>query len=191
MIEAPELMTADELLAYEAPNKRVELVRGQLIVREPPGSLHGSVIFELSVAIGTYLRDTNPRAGRAFAGDTGFWIVRDPDTVRAPDFAYVRSERLENGVVPVGYLKFGPDLAVEVSSPTDRTGAVLQKTGQWLEAGCELVWVIDPQRRSAQVYAADGSIALLDEDDALDGAGVLPGFRVRLGDLWSDITADV
>lgn len=186
MIEAPELMTADELFAYEAPNKRVELVRGRLLVREPLGSLHGSVIFELSGILAAHLKTIHPRAGRAVAGDTGFWIVRDPDTVRAPDFAYVRSERLENGGIPVGYLKFAPDLAVEVRSPTDRTGAVLQKVGQWLDAGCELVWLIDPERRSAQVYAADGSVALLGADDALDGAGVLPGLQVRLGALWPD-----
>ena len=74
-----------------------------------------------------------------------------------------------------------PDLVVEVLSPDDRPGETLAKVGDWLEAGARLAWVIDPQRRLARVYRADGTESLLAESDALDGEDVLPGFNCPLG----------
>nr|WP_310572016.1 Uma2 family endonuclease [Gemmatimonas sp.] len=123
---------------------------------------------------------------RVLMGDPGVWLARDPDTVRAPDLAFVSRDRLVDGAVPDGFLTVIPDLAVEIRSPTDRTGALLQKVGQWLDAGVAMVWVIDPVRRHAQCYAADGTIALVGEHDAIDGGAVLPGLRIPLASLWSD-----
>jgi Uma2 family endonuclease len=76
-----------------------------------------------------------------------------------------------------------PDLAVEVLSPGDRPGEVLGKVGDWLRAGCRVVWVIDPERRQVRVYRTDGSESVLGESDALDGEDVLPGFSCPLADL--------
>ncbi len=180
------LMTADELLAYDAGGRRTELVRGQLVVREPAGGAHAGVLFELSVAIGLYLRTPQAVAGRVLVGDPGVWIARDPDTVRAPDLAFVSRERLSDGVLPERFLTVVPDLVVEIRSPTDRTGALLQKVGQWLEAGVTTVWVIDPARRNAQCYEGDGIVVLVGEQDTLDGGTVLPGLRIPLASLWSD-----
>jgi len=178
-------MTANELLAYDACGQRTELIRGQLVVREPAGGAHAGVLFELSVAIGVYLRIPHAAAGRVLVGDPGVWLAHDPDTVRAPDLAFVSHERLSGGVIPEGFLTVVPDLAVEIRSPTDRTGALLQKVGQWLEAGATAVWVIDPPRRSAQCYERDGTIILLGEHDTIDGGAVLPGLRIPLATLWS------
>jgi len=179
-------MTADELLAYDAGGQRTELIRGQLVVREPTGGAHAGVLFQLSMAFGLYLRTPNAAAGSVLVGDPGVWLARDPDTVRAPDLAFVSRERMKGGVIPDGFLTVVPDLAVEIRSPTDRTGALLQKVGQWLEAGVTTVWVIDPTRRNAQCYAVDGSIALLSEHDTIDGAPVLSGLRIPLTSLWSE-----
>lgn len=187
MIDAPALMTADELLHCAVPVGRTELVRGRLVVREPPGSAHGSVQIELAVALSMHLRSNDPNAGRVLGGDPGFWIQRAPDTVRAPDVAFVSRERLAGQPLPDGFLACAPDLAIEIRSPTDRSGDVLQKVGQWLAAGCVLVWVIDPRRRSAQHYAADGTVLLLSDDDALDAAPVLPGLRIPLTSLWQGL----
>ena len=188
MIPAPMVMTADELLMLRMPDKRTELVRGRLLVREPAGFWHGDVAARALVAISNYLAaDRSSQAsgvacGRVVAAETGFTLQRNPDTVRAPDVAYIRAERLPSGA-HVGFADFAPDLAVEVLSPSDRPGEVLAKVADWLTAGTVLVWTIDPERRRARVYRADGSDAVLGAADYLDGEDVLPGFRASVSEL--------
>jgi Uma2 family endonuclease len=75
-----------------------------------------------------------------------------------------------------------PDLAVEVLSPDDRPGEVLEKVADWLKAGCRLVWVVDPERRLARIYRADGSETHITHEGSLDGEDVLPGFRQPLAE---------
>ena len=82
-----------------------------------------------------------------------------------------------------GYAPFAPDLAIEVLSPDDRPGEVLAKVGDWLDAGTRLVWVVDPVRRLARIYRADGTESFVGESDALDGEDVLTGFRRLLADV--------
>jgi Uma2 family endonuclease len=121
-------------------------------------------------------------AGELLAAETGFTLFRNPDTVRAPDIAFVRRERIpgETG----GFPHMAPDLAVEVLSPDDRPGETLAKVGDWLEAGTQLVWVIDPERRVARIYRLDGTESVLAETDALQGEEVLPGFSCRLSTIF-------
>lgn len=189
MVATPVEMTADELYRYDLPNKRTELVRGRLVVREPTGGPHASLLFELSVIIGTHLRATDPSVGRVLVGDPGFWIERFPDTVRAPDLAFIRRERLPGGRVPDGFFEGVPDLAVEIRSPSDRAGDLHDKLAQWLNAGVTLIWVIDPKRRSAMQVDSSGTITLLRAGDTLDGSPVLPGLRVALTALFEDDAA--
>lgn len=174
------LMTADELLHLNLPNKRTELVRGVLIVREPAGYQHGEVAMAIALSLGRFLAD-HP-LGRLVAAETGFILERGPDTVRAPDVGFVSNAR-RPASLPRGYADFTPDLAVEVLSPDDRPGEVLEKVGDWLKAGARLVWIVDPIRRVARVYRADGTQAELGPDDALDGEDVLPGYLGRLADF--------
>ena len=159
------VVTAEELLYLNLPDKQTELVRGSLIVREPPGYQHGLVALEIARLIANHAADHS--LGVAVAAETGF-ISQG----RAPD------------PPPTGYLTLAPDLAVEVVSPNDRAGEVQGKVSDWLTAGSRLVWVIDPVRRRAVIYRADGSVALLAEHDALEGEDVLPGFGCPLTDLW-------
>lgn len=186
-----ELMTAEQLLGYEMPGKRVELVRGKIVVREPPGWHHGELTVRLSVALGTHLDREQAEhgwplsRGRLAAGDPGFTLSRGPDTVRAPDVAYVSRER-HPARMPNGYPELAPDLVVEIRSPSDRPGALLAKVGSWLDAGTQLVWIIDPARMSASVYRANGTQALHTEADVLDGEDVLPGFTIALRDLFTE-----
>jgi Uma2 family endonuclease len=173
-------MTADELLRASIPNKRTELVRGVLVVREPPGGRHGFVAMNLGVELSTYVRSTG--AGAVFAAETGFKLATDPDTVRAPDVAFVARERVPDALTR-GYPALAPDLAVEVLSPDDRPGAVLAKVADWLSAGTRLVWVVDPERRLARVYRADGSESVVTAREALAGEDVLAGFRCGLATI--------
>jgi Uma2 family endonuclease len=170
-------MTADELLRTHVPDKHVELVRGVLVVREPAGFRHGAVSATLTKLLAQHV-DTN-RLGLVLAAETGFKLAADPDTVRAPDVAFVSRERLPDPE-HLGYPALAPDLVVEVLSPGDRPGETLAKVGDWLNAGARLVWVVDPGRRVARVYRQDGSETLLTEGEVLNGEDVVPGFECLL-----------
>lgn len=178
---AQALLTAEELLRLNLPNKRTELVRGMLIIREPAGYQHGDVAARLLVAIGNHLQQHG--LGRAFAAETGFTLFRGPDTVRAPDVAFIGNARLPEKP-PRGFAEMAPDLAVEVLSPDDYAPEVLEKVADWLKAGTKLIWVVDPIRLNARVYRGDGSETLLGKTDALDGEDVLPQFTLALGPLF-------
>ena len=179
-VAAMPLMTADELLRTSPPNKRSELVRGVLVVREPAGGRHGHVTARLTKRLMDVVDAGG--LGHVFAAETGFLISTDPDTVRAPDVAFVGRARLPDPDVP-GYPALAPDLVVEVASPGDRPGEALTKVGEWLTAGTRLVWVVDPARRQARVYRSDGSEAVLGEGEPLEGEDVVAGFTCRLGEI--------
>lgn len=174
------LMTADELLLLRIPDKSTELVRGRLVVREPSSTYHGRVQSTLNVLVGGFVH--THRLGAVFGQDTGFRIASDPDTVRAPDLAFVTRERVSL-IPPRGYAAMAPDLVAEIVSPDDRPADVLAKVAEWLEAGVAIAWVIDPERKTAQVYRADGSMAVIGADGCLDGEAVLPGFTCAIDEL--------
>lgn len=180
MSSTAELMTAHELLHLNLSDKRTELVRGRLIVREPAGWAHGIVAMKIGTKVAAHVDQSG--AGVVLAAETGFKIESDPDTVRAPDVAFVTRERapLES---TRGFPALAPDLAIEILSPDDRPGEVLAKIGDWLSAGTKLVWVVDPARRLARVYRSDGSEDTVTADGALEGEDLLPGFSCSLASL--------
>jgi Uma2 family endonuclease len=173
------LMTAEDLLQPGVP-ERADLVRGVLVVYEPPGFRHGEITARLTIALGSYVATRH--LGRVVAGDAGFKLQSSPDTVRGADIAFVSWERMPQQS-PVGFPATGPDLVVEVLSPEDRAGEVLAKVGDWLEAGARLVWVIDPGRRIARVYRHDSTESAVTADGQLDGEDVLPGFSCPLAEI--------
>lgn len=181
-----DLMTAEQLLQTPVPNMRTELVRGRLMVREPASHRHGEVAARILTRLAVWLeadqvrRDAPHALGYVLAAETGFTLARDPDTVRASDVAFVRWDR--RPASGRGYPEMAPDLAVEVLSPDDRPGEALAKVADWLRAGTSLVWTIDPERRIAQSYGADGTTTVVGEAGALDGGVVLPGFTLMLAD---------
>ena len=176
------LITADDLLRMSIPDKQLELLRGVLVVREPPGMEHGLVSGRMFRRLDEFVE--RHALGVVLPQDTGFKIAVDPDTVRAPDVAFVSAERTPREVTG-GYPELAPDLVAEVVSPGDRPGDVLAKVGAWLVAGTRLVWVVDPRARQVQIYRADGRLSLLGPADTLDGEDVLPGFSCPLEELWA------
>jgi len=174
------LLTAEELFHVHIPDKRVELIRGVLVVRDPAGLRHGRVALEVARRLANHVEAE--RLGRVYAADTGFTLSRGPDTVRAPDVAFIAQQRLIDPE-PVAYPDLAPDLAVEILSPGNRPGEMLAKVADWLSAGTRLVWVVDPERRVARVYREDGTEALVSADGTLAGEDVVPGFVCTLGDV--------
>lgn len=174
----PIPMTAEQLLHVSYPDKVTELIRGQLVVREPPGTRHGAIASRLTYFVTDFVYRN--QLGVVFAQDTGFHIESNPDTVRAPDLAFLAEERAA-AIKNRGYARVAPDLVAEVLSPDDRPGEVRDKIADWLAAGVELVWVIDPRRRAADVYRLDGRVS--NGETQLDGENVLPGFARAVDEL--------
>ena len=181
------LVTAGELPAlsarFSARGKRTELVGGGLVVMAPAGGRHGQVAHTLALFIGVHVR--NRSLGRVFAAETGFVLRRDPDTVRAPDVAFVARGRLGVEETPAGFLELAPDLAVEVVSPGDSTAAIRDKVRDWLDAGTRLVWVVRPRTRSVDVHRPGRPAETLRDGDVLEGGSVLGDFAVPVRDLFA------
>ncbi|HEY0778143.1 MAG TPA: Uma2 family endonuclease, partial [Gemmatirosa sp.] len=180
-------MTLEEFLALpDAP--RAELEDGVFEVVPPAGGPHGAVNALLLFRLIGYVRER--RLGMVYDSSTAFVLRTQPPLVRSPDVSFVRRDRIDPSVRP-GSVPLAPDLAVETLSPSERAGKIQRKVEEYLEHGTELVWLIDPQHRTATVYTRGGGVRWLHEGDALDGGDVLPGFSVPLAFLFEDLAPPV
>jgi Uma2 family endonuclease len=181
MATVEHITTAEQLL--HAPELgRCELVQGELIMMSPAGSRHGAIAAWIGHLLLEFVR---PRGlGAVLGAETGFKIASDPDTVRAPDAAFICAERVGE-TLPQGFFPGAPDLAVEVLSPDDRASEVLAKVEDWLGAGCRAVWVIDPRTCTVAVYRAGGDGVILKAADTLTGGDVLPGLQLPVANLFA------
>ena len=182
MAVSTKLMTADELLMLPDDGKRYELIEGVLNEMPPPGTTHGLTAMRAGAILFNFVRQRD--LGEVFAAETGFILSTNPDTVRAPDAAFVAAERLPTGDLPVGYLRLAPDLVVEVVSPSDTASELQSKVCTWLDAGCRLVWVVYPATRSVTVYRSREDVRVLGADDVLDGGPVFDGFSAEVRELF-------
>ena len=183
MAITPKLMTADELWQLPDDGMRHELVRGELRTMPPGGLEQGDRSSVLDGSLGQYVRVH--KLGRVFTNEPGFVLTTDPDTVRAPDLAFIRAERLQETGVPAGYYRGGaPDLAVEVISPNDRYTEVEEKVAEWLAHGTRLIFVVDPRRKVVAVHRPDRPTRTLGMDDVLDGEDVVPCWSLAVRDLF-------
>ena len=178
-------MTADELLAMPDDGYRYELVKGELTRMAPTGHKHGIVTMDIAGPLHQHVRENN--LGAVYGAETGFIITQNPDTVRAPDVAFVRRARLERAGDVKSYWIGQPDLAVEVVSPGDTVAEVEEKVAEWLEAGTGAVWVVSPKLRTVTVYRSLTDIVTLTERDTLDGGNVVLGFRLPISQIFRDI----
>jgi len=174
------ITTAEQLL-QAGDIGRCELLRGELTRMIPPGCEHGRIAMNLGASIATHVRAHD--LGAVFAAETGFLLARNPDTVRAPDVAFVLASRLPGP--QRGYFPGAPDLAVEVLSPDDRPGYVREKVAEWLEAGTRAVWVVDPRTRAVTVHEPDKQPSVLDDTDIVHGGDLLPGFELAVADVFA------
>jgi Uma2 family endonuclease len=181
---ATKLMTAEELLQLpRGRGKRYELVKGELITRAPAGGEHGRMAMDLGYFLNDFVRKN--QLGVVFAAETGFIIRRNPDTVRAPDAAFVSHQRLKkHGLPTIGYYPCAPDLVVEVLSPNDGDDEVATKTNEWFEGGARMVWVVNPKRKTVAVFTTPHDAKELTIDDTLGGDPVLPGFTLPLKEIF-------
>jgi Uma2 family endonuclease len=180
-----KLMTADELLAMPDDGFCYELIKGELIkVSPPPGHEHGLVAMNLASPLYEYVK--NKKLGKVYAAETGFLLEQNPDTVRAPDVAFVRGERFEEAGPIKGYWIGAPDLAVEVLSPSDTVRKVGGKVAHWLESGARSVWIVSPKMHTVTVYHSLNEIEVLTKNDTLDGGDVVPGFQIPIAEIFAE-----
>jgi Uma2 family endonuclease len=181
VVPADKLLTPDDLLAL-SDEKRFELVEGRLVERNM-GNLASSVGANITIVLGAYVKANH--LGEVFNSEAGFRLSpNSPATVRKPDFSFVKRGRLPDDTPSSGYDALAPDLAVEVLSPNDLVIEVDAKREEYLRAGVRLIWIVNPDTRTMQVYRADGSTSLLREHDELSGEDVIPGFSCRVSSIF-------
>jgi len=175
-------MTAEELRRLPADGMRHELVEGELRTMPPSGGEHGITVVNITTPLANHVK--SHRLGVVCGAETGFYLRRDPDTVRAPDTAFIRAERVAREGVPKSFWKGGPDLAVEVMSPDDRVMEVEDKVQEWLAGGALLVWVINPRRKTVTVHRPGANPVVLSQKDTLEGGDVVPGFQCPVAAIF-------
>ncbi len=182
MTVAQQLVTAEQLLQMPDDGYRYELVEGELRRMSPAGHQHGRIILNLSAPLHHYVRTHH--LGAVYAAETGFQLASDPDTVRAPDVAFVRQERVDAAHEVTGYYPGAPDLAAEVVSPHDLYTEVEEKVITWLDSGTSMVLIVNPRKRTITVYRSRSAIKVLSENDELEGADVVPGWTMPVRDVF-------
>ena len=178
----PKLLTAEDLLRLDSKGVKGELIRGEFCETMSSGGEHGEVSSKFIAYLTVFV--TPRRLGRVSGTDAGVLIERDPDTVREPDAMFISAERMPLTVRARGYYEVIPDIVAEVKSPSDSRREVNDKARMWHNCGVPLVWAAYPETRTIDVHRADGTITTLREDDILDGGEILPGFTVRVSDVF-------
>ncbi|HEX6121925.1 MAG TPA: Uma2 family endonuclease [Ktedonobacterales bacterium] len=183
MAAQPRLITAEEFAALPRAGLRLELIRGEIIAMPPAFVDHGGVAGKLHILLGRYVLDHH--LGRVYSAETGFLITRNPDSILAPDIAFISSERLTPELTAPRWGVLVPDLVVEVVSSGDRPTRVAEKTPLWLDAGVRLLWIVYPPRQSIEVHRSGQVPITLTSNDTLAGEDVVPGFSVPIIEIFT------
>lgn len=175
------VVTPEQLLKLPDGN-RYELVDGQLVERTMSME---SAFAATQIASRLVAHVATTEEGLVFNSDASYQCFgEEADRVRRPDVSFIRQGRLSAEQFREGHCRIFPDLVVEVASPNDLYYDVQHKVQEYLTAGVTMVWVVDPPERSVMVYRRGGPVERLEENDQLSGDPVLPGFAVRVGDLF-------
>ena len=175
------LITAEEFAEMTGDGLH-ELVRGEVVEMPTPGARHGEIATQMSFLLKAH---TTPRdLGKVLSNDAGYILERDPDSTRGPDVSFIRRDRVPAGGLPDGPFPGPPDLAVEVLSPHDRIGDVDDKIDMYLAAGCPLVVILHPKRRTATLHRPNVDPHVVREPELLDLSGIVEGFRCTLAEIF-------
>jgi len=175
-----QITTAKQLFA--ANLQHCELIGGELVMISPASFDHGRFASKIVGALENHV--ARQALGVVTTAEAGFQIAHNPDTVRAPDVAFVHANRIPCGGVR-GFFQGAPDLAVEVLSPNDRPVEVAAKIHDWLRAGSTAVWIVDPENRTVTVHGDGNEAVVLTASDTLQGDDVLPGFSMPVAMIFA------
>jgi Uma2 family endonuclease len=176
-------MTAEQLAQLSPEASRGELIEGEFVAMSPAGQMHGEIAGNLFGILWNFVKPK--KLGNLYAAETGFVLKRQPDTVRAPDVAFVRAERLSAATPPTGFFDGPPDLAVEVVSPSETLAEIEGKLLDYLENGVQVVWIVYPTTRTITIYYSLTAVRTLTINDTLDCEKLLPGFSVPVQEIFA------
>jgi Uma2 family endonuclease len=179
-------MTAEELEALPENGVDRELIRGQL--REKPMTMRNKDHSAAIILLGHYLmgwleRQPEPR-GRIVGGEAGFVLSRNPDTSVGIDVAYVSPEVIARTPKSAAFFEGPPILAVEIVSKSETEGDLDEKIDLYQESGVQLVWIVNPKRRTVLAFARGEEPVLFNVRQELSGEPHLPGFRVPVAEIF-------
>ena len=182
MTTTGQKITAEDLLRMPDDGFRYELVKGELRKMAPAGMRHGYLANRVAWRLTQHVEAH--KLGYVCTAEPGFRLASNPDTVRAPDVAFIGQERVEEIGDVEGYWPGAPDLAVEVISPNDIYTEVEDKVLAWLDAGTRMVVVVNPRRETVTVYRSLSDVTILTKNDTLEGKDVVPGWTMAIEDLF-------
>jgi len=176
---APGTATEDDLLVG-VEQRLCELVDGVLV--DKPVGFHESLLATLIIRlIGRFLDEHD--LGHVLGADTMLRLA--PGLVRLPDVSFFSWDRFPDRQLPMTQIAaLTPDLAVEVLSPSNTRREMTRKLHEYFAGGCRLAWYFPYHQRLVHVYTDPATVRTLHEDDVLEGGDVLPGFTLRLRDLF-------
>jgi len=126
-------------------------------------------------------------AGLIFGAFAGYQCFPEsPNRVIRPDASYIGPSKVPGGIMPEGWMRVPPDLAVEVLSPLDRSTQVSQRVRDYLEVGVQLVWIVDSTLLEVRIYRPDGPREILYGDQELRDEAVLSGFTCPVKELFAE-----
>ncbi len=178
------LMTALEFEAIAGRLGPCELVRGEVVNLSPGGPEHSQISGAVVGLLSAWARAS--KLGRVWTNEAGLIVQRQPDTVRGVDALYYSYERLPRNAAREPFSAVPPDLAVEILGKGQGWREILEKVGEFLRIGVDLVWIVDAKTQRVHVYRPDAEPVVLDGEDALMDDAVLPGFRCTVADLFAD-----
>lgn len=183
MATTEKLLTAEEFEELPDDGKRYELIDGELRQMAPTVNWHGEVESKLVVRVGSHVEAH--RLGIVSCGETLFIVRRDPDRVRATDIAFIRQERVPSLEARQHIMEVIPDLVVEILSKSDTIEEISNKIDDWLGAGVQMLWIVDPFRRTVTIYQPGCDPTILGEHGFLEGDPVVAGFRCPMADIFA------
>ncbi len=177
--------TADDLFEMPDDGFRYELVKGVLNKMSPAGGEHGEICLFLGGNLMQHVRQH--RLGRTYAAETGFKIEANPDTVLAPDVAFVARDRLQGIRDRRKFVPLAPDLAIEVLSPDDTERKSMQKANEWLSAGSRAVILVNPRNQTVTLHRPSAQAVVLTTRDQLEVPEIVPGWSVSVADIFESV----
>jgi len=168
-------------LQTQSPNYPMELVDGEIVVMSPSGYESDEVATRFTIKLGAWVDEK--KLGRVTGSSAGFTLPNA--NTRAPDVSFVLAQRLRRA--PRGFAELAPDLMVEVKSPEDSLTKLRQKIADFLSQGTRVGILIHPEQKWVEIHRSSEPVVTLRDGDVLTVPDLLPGWEVKITDLWSPV----
>ncbi|MCI0710608.1 MAG: Uma2 family endonuclease [Chloroflexi bacterium] len=175
----PYTVSEYEAIATQYPDKRLELIDGE-IVEKVPTQLHAAIVSLLNFFIVSFLREK--AIGHALI-EARYSLPGDDENDRIPDLSFISHEK--GPLVKTGAAPYMPDLAIEVQSPGQSDRLMAEKAAYYLAHRSHMVWLVYPDRRLVEILTPEDR-QLLTDNATIDGGDILPGFSVAVKDIFPD-----